>query len=294
MSYILLVEWDGNKPPSQWYRRLAHLGLTAGGHGSKDTEGVIARRTVEAGVTYQEGAIICAQETTARTLAHLASEMRAKAVSVARLEIEEMLMTEEDQKSLDRVARTLKRKGRPPKDEPTDWVVTCLDEGRTYQLLGHREPAYCPKCASFRNRYRDGVQQAVALPSGNLLDVWQKTRFLTGAFEVPAIDPLGLPANGEAQEAADRAAIQCLGKSKLMGQVAGLDLDTALRLLDLGYLNLTFTQEDRQTKRIHSITNFIQRGGNAARFMLVSQPNDVEIIDLGDADPALITRLLSK
>lgn len=291
-GYVLIIEWDGAKPPTKWYNRLAKLGLSTGNRFGHAEDGVLARRASDAGVTHQEGAIICKARSTARSLGHVAYELGAKAVTVARIEIESLSMTAEDEAALNRISRTLNRRGRPSKDEPTDWVVTCRDEGRTHQLTSHREPAYCPRCASGRVQIHSGIQASLSLPGGALLDVWQKSRFATGAFEIPLVDPEAPAANGSASEAGDTLAIQALAGSLLIGEIAGLDQATQLRLLDLGFINLQLTQDERQTRRIHGITNFIAKGGSPLCFTLPCQINDVSLIDLADQDKALVPGLL--
>ena len=294
-NYILIIEWDGKKPPSRWYGRLAKLGLTAAGDYSKREEGVIARRASEAGVTHQEGAIICVRESTARSLGHIATELGAKAVTVARLEVCEMSMTQADQAALERITRTLSKRGRPAKDEPSDWVVTCRDEAVTYQLTEHREPSYCPHCASFNVSIRNGLKNAVSYNrSLDVIGNWVATRFLGGGFEIPLIDPNAPPANGEVWDAEENRLIKVLGKSTLAQEIAAFgSFEIAMHLLDLGFINLQLAQSERLTRRIHSITDFIGKGGDPLKYTLVCQPDDVSLIDLFDQDRKLIFGIIA-
>jgi len=68
--HIVVIEWDGEKPPRQWYRRLKRL---AGGvRGDKKVNPI--ERRADKGIIIQEGCILTPSYSLARALAIMARD----------------------------------------------------------------------------------------------------------------------------------------------------------------------------------------------------------------------------
>jgi hypothetical protein len=219
MANIVILEWDGGKPPTTFYKRLHNLGLRVRGDKSV---GPIERRQAyvdkEAAVseyhqTYkndflvdirsgnireslsndssavivQEGAIICASASLASVVAAIAMNCGAKNIMLGTTTIDKYVMTEEDAKILNYVESVYGRKGRPTADKVQQvWVVTCYEEGRSYPFYG-KEIVTCPHCSGLKVAGRQGDPNFVRpIQQGeNVFEYWVQSRFITGYFEKP-------------------------------------------------------------------------------------------------------------
>lgn len=285
--YTLMVEWDGNRPPTRWYNRLAALGLSIRSDKKSDEdESPLSRRyhPGSAGVTHQEGAIILQKESAARALGYLARSMGAKAVTVGYTVPIELKMTNDDAAVMNRIKTTLERRGRPP--EKQDWVISCRDCGRTSPYNGAR-PSHCPHCNSFLFWQRTGIQVVLKDYRGlNLFDNWITSRFVTGGWEKPIInrdnpDAIDCPAKDAKEidisdpKASEHA--KSIKKTRLYQQVheayynrQTINREQAMALLDAGFLVLFRDEEKRKNNRIRSITNYIQNDGNMDGVQLIN------------------------
>lgn len=280
---IVLIEWDGKKPPSVWYHRLKKLGLVISGN--KD-QSPLTRRQTFAGVAFQEGAILTVSESEARGLAWLAKDCGAKSVSIGKIEFSEMLMTNADAAVLNRIQQTLGKRGRPVKDvQDQDWTVTCLDEMKSFESFG-REPVHCPSCGSFHIRLREG-KRPVSFSnqdSKSLVKAWTDLRWSTGKFEEPQIDPVnGLELSADYVGGDDRDMIYRIEKSTLYQQISqsNISREKALRFLDIAFGVASVDPADRQHSRISAITRFIEIGGDQSKIKnLMVDPYDLDAFDL--------------
>jgi len=218
MANIVILEWDGGKPPTTFYKRLHNLGLRV--RGDKSISPIERRQTVvntvlahseryradmkstatfltdysrsdletdASAVIVQEGAIICASASLASVVAAIAMNCGAKNIMLGTTTIEKYAMTEEDAKILNYVESVYGRKGRPTADKVQQvWVVTCYEEGRSYPFYG-KEIVTCPHCSGLKVAGRQGDTNFVRpiLQGENVFEYWVQSRFITGYFETP-------------------------------------------------------------------------------------------------------------
>ena len=279
---ILVIEWDGKRPPTRWYNRLHKLGLITSG----DKEiSPMARREGRSGVVSQEGALILNTESEARALAHLATDLGAKAVTLGHMEITELSMSREDQIVMNRIQSTLGRRGRP--ETPKNWVVTCLDEMISYEVWG-QWPVHCKTCGSFHVSIHEGNQVTGSLSGTDLWSQWSRSRFMTGTFENPVIVAGGLPLKSEAIEIVNeyRGTVEILKNSALTFQVySALSLGNiteveALRFLDYGLASLKLPAEKRSHNRLKGIEKYFLAGGAEDNIILTIKPTEVDAFDI--------------
>lgn len=280
---IVLVEWDGQKPPTTWYARLRKLGLVISGN--KD-QSPLTRRQTYVGVAYQEGAILTTSESEARGLAWLAKDCGAKTVSVGKIEFGEMMMTNSDAEVLNRIQMTLGKRGRPTKDiQDQDWSVTCLDEMKSFETYGH-EPVHCPNCGSFHIRNREGKRPITNSNQDekSLIAAWTNLRWSTGKFEAPVLDPTnGFELKADFIAGNDRDMIYRLEISTLYKQInqSCVSREKALRFLDVALGIAQIDATERQHDRIRAITRFIEIGGDQSKIKnLMVDPYDLDAFDL--------------
>jgi len=128
-GWMVVIEWDGDKPPTSFYNRVRKL--TSGVRQTDKVGSPFSRRAevdVRA-VHMQEGAILCMSKSLARALALLAQEYGAINVDVAEVKnLSPVVATEEDLQALQRIRNTLGRRGRPPRKYRRWKTVTCYEE----------------------------------------------------------------------------------------------------------------------------------------------------------------------
>lgn len=277
--WVVMVEWDGGRPPTKWYNRLSALGLNSRVKPKEtDTENPMKRRYDDgAGVTFQEGALILEQESTARMLEHLAISLGAKSAMTGFFKPVNSSLSNEDALVMAKVKSTLAKRGRPPVKQ--EYVISCRDCGHTSTAEVTR-PVNCPQCGSFLFWQRVGSRVKLHDYRGlSLFENWLYTRFETGNWEVPVIDPSNkdlpnpkLTNKKQAYESIiDPKALDIvkkLEKSPLAKQVHGafyttqrIDREQAMRLLDAGFLSQFRDPEKSRRDRIRAITDYIERGG---------------------------------
>lgn len=279
---VLIIEWDGDRPPTRWYNRLHKLGLTT--RGDKEIS-PLARREGRSGVISQEGALVLNTDSEARALGHLAEELGAKAVTIARMEVEELGMTQQDQLVMNRIQSTLGRRGRP--ETPKNWLVTCLDEMRSYEEWG-RWPVNCKHCGSFHIATHEGNQVTGALSGKTLLDQWRGSRFTTGSFEEPIIDPAGIELTADKIELVPeyRDVVKKLENSTLAYEVnaalalGAISQEKAFRYLDYGIASLRLDPTVRVHNRLHGIEKHFMAGGNEDGINIKGKADDVDRFDI--------------
>lgn len=291
--YLLVIEWDGKRPPTRWYNRLASLGLYI--RGSKE-QSPLTRRQAPTGVVHQEGALFLESESQAKTLALLAKRMGAVTVTVGETRILDTLMTNEDREALTRLHSTLGRRGRPPKDDYH--TVTCHDCLHTVEVFG-QEPPNCQLCGSFRISVREGKRvrlQSIKDADMPLMRQWINTRFVTGTWEEPIINDeqekeVTRVEYSELDIKIQRSIYHVLGISRggttLLEQLGEalekgvINSEKALRYLDVAYRVVQLDMRERLDKRALAIAEWYRQGRNEnAHTSLFVDEENVDAFDL--------------
>lgn len=297
LVYSLVIEWDGDKPPTTWYNRLAKLGLFV--RGSKE-KSPLDRRLSRSGIISQEGTLLLNNQGQAIVLGALARKLGAKAVLVGQLAVQdESSLSIQDQAALDRIAAVYGKRGRP--DPARDFVITCLDEHKSSDWNG-TNPVTCPICGSFNITFRLGKRQSfdvdAALAKHSLVTVWQRSRFQAQVFETPIntitgdpLDMSALPLDASEIHKADLA-VSWGDQVRLRDLVAkGKILDSqALRLLDCAYAALGCDAKTRLQHRLDAIAAYAMSGKNFTG-RLAADPTNLDWFDLWFYEKPLVTRL---
>jgi hypothetical protein len=288
--YTAIIEWDGMKPPTTFYNRLRELGLKVRGDDKNKEKTPLERRsTGDGSVIVQEGAIFCSSKSLAREVAMLAHDLGAAVVYVGSMEPELFHASTEDAKIHARIQSVLGRRGRPT-GEKVDWVITCLEEMRTYEVLDKRHVVNCPKCHSVKIRARIGTQDAFIYPTGrsatltSIVDNWQRHRFSQQQFEKPITDgatskvPARLPSIAEDEE---RRIVEIMRNSPdFLSDLNLLPVETAADILDavLGS-RAHYAYEDRRDSRVRACIKLFERGINSSEVNLAEDDKAVDILD---------------
>lgn len=152
-GYLVVIEWDGMKPPTPFYHRVRSLtsGVRQNDSATMRKVAPFARRSErnENAVIMQEGAIYCASKSLARALALLAQEYGAVNVDIATVsKMSPVEATTADLAALSKINKILGRRGRPP-NRSNRWIsVTCYEEVLTQTLLTDKDIINCPTCGS--------------------------------------------------------------------------------------------------------------------------------------------------
>lgn len=274
--FFVAIEWDGEQPPSTWYERMHYLAGRV--RGDKD-ETPVVRRDNDSGVIFQEGLILTPSESLARTLAFLARDkFEAAAVAVGEAVINPAFtMSREDAAIINRISRTLGKRGRKPK--PQDWVVTCIEEMTTYGV-NESQPIQCPHCRGMRIRVRPGTRTGYRDDHDDILALWIRTRFAGPHWEPAGVDMLTdidpvPPAIDDIEFGSDLDSefVAGLQNSGIAEQIEHLPRFKQLELLDAVYVARRFTNSaKRQTARINAVAKYFQYGGTRSDFAIAETP----------------------
>jgi hypothetical protein len=280
--HIVITEFDGNKPPSVYYSRLHRLGLNVrrNGAGNKDRP-VIARRAESGynrysnnmGVVAQEGVILCSSASMAQLIGNLALQHGASFVQVGVADLEPVRTAPADTAALDRIQVVLGRRGKPL--DPSTWTVTCLEELSSMEVEA-RGVAVCPDCGGANIVVRQGPLSPVRInPQQSLIENWQTTRFTTGRFEIPDIDPKGqkpVPANIKSD--IEKATAKSVQKSPELTHLLDADIPDSLgfEVLDAIFsARAHHSTEIRNQARAAAYIAYVRKGGNPMSVSLVER-----------------------
>jgi hypothetical protein len=268
-SYLVAIEWDGQQPPTRWYRRLGKLGLRVG---SKSTEvSPVDRRAASinyAGqqvhaVIYQEGAIMVSSFSLARLLKSYAKREGAINVRIAAIEmIEAWEDTAADRELLGRIENVFGRRGRAP--EPEKWAVTC-SECLSVTAQEAAAVVSCGNCGGLMIHARRGLPSIYADPGGDVVAAWLRLRFGGAHWEPATIDEAGEePPALELCNYDDKGAWIAMENAPALDLIRKMDRSSAFLFLDAIYVNLTsYDRAERVERRVKAVVEYYRLGGAA-------------------------------
>jgi len=283
VMHIVVIEWDGNKAPSLYYRRVHALSFKVAG----DKElSPLARRAGEdggQGVIMQEGVFLCASESLARQIAGIALDCGAVNVSLGTVQFPgHFTRSVEDAQILDRVEMVLGRRGRKPPEEL--WAVSCLECLQVSNVTTW-QPVSCPTCGGLRIHARRGAVRTFQDPGGDVLSAWRQTRFAGPHWEPAPLSADGQPAPpaGDILNQTEEQWADALAASPHLASVRQMPRQTALAFLDAMFANRSYrTQEARLQTRLTVATAFFMRHGDPMKISL-PEPNAPDLVDAGSA-----------
>ena len=277
--WCVVIEWDGKQPPTAFYKLMHRLGLRVRRPDLDKTKAPAERRrsdsTNESATTAQEGVYWLASESLARQVAGYAQAFHARAVSFGEAEFTDSFVPNEfDRAAYRQIEIEYRRRGRPPVRPPQDWVVTCLEQARSFQVSDAEFVIQCPDCGGLRINTRNGVLNVYEppAPADPLGEYWLRTRFSHGHFEVPITDEGGAkpPALGNVNDIARKTSGVFTGK---------LTTRNSLEMLDGVYVSLAAHDEKkRQDARTKAVIRLIQcgYGTDVARLVSLDQPDALD------------------
>lgn len=303
--YGVIIEWGGQEPPGKWYRTMRHLtGFSVRSRKVGKALGGVAPRTVltvpgdladdlaKVGMNFvagasddprsndfggiaQEGAIIVASYTLARTLYLLLDEgftitdhgeevlMKPEKVYFMTLTIEDSFgPSPADAMAMARIRATLGKRGPRPKEKP--YAITCYECQFTYGLEVHAV-LRCPKCGGQHIRPRQGQIAAYADPGGDLVGAWLRTRFGNGHWEFGGWGTTPAPeaAAIKISDPDELGFVRTLVASPLLGQLAGLERAEQMAVLDAAMtIRLRWQPARRSLARTEALVQYFILGGS--------------------------------
>lgn len=323
--HVVVIEWDGEQPPTRWYDRLHRL---AGRVRGDKEQSVIERRTDKA-LIVQEGCILCPSESLAKTLATLArDEFEAEHVMIGKTRLTDTFgVSREDRQILGRVEMVLGRKGRPPKAE--DWAVTCLEEMESFNVRSSG-PYQCPSCKGLRIHNRRGKNAGIRLKAREVqdlspFDLWISTRFRYGSWSPAFIRikgydqetgenlDLGNPQSityenedggkfeawvsglrdeePEIYNEREEQIVDALRSSRILDKQEEIPVDIFFDILDAILVNRAYmSDESRLQNRVEAAQIYFRRGGTPAGISLAEMPTLDYLSAAGPLDPDVVAK----
>ena len=296
-TYTVVIEWDGQKPPTNWYRRRDSMVGMVRGDKSQSSWDRRQRDGID-GVIVQESVIICTSESLAMSLADIAYNEAGYTLEYNGGHRPEVYIVEgetskvqpgfsEWRKVVQNIQSKLSKRGRQP--AKVDYQVTCLEEMIVSTVKAPRGRVInCPKCGGVHIRAREGQPHAFNDNGQDIFDLWLATRFAGPHFEpatvvdnggvnAPKVDDLLISQNDEMVIEGIKVSSDVLGIARQIAQTGRHD---ALLLLDAVFVGRRHNKEEKRNKaRIEAATQFFAQGGSPAGIVLAETP----IPDLLDA-----------
>lgn len=293
--YIVVIEWDGMKPPTTYYHRLRKLAFRVRGNKDKSP---IARRSSEDdhGVIMQEGAIMTHSESLARTIAYLARHHGASFVAVGTINLEtDFVPSQDDVETFHRIENAFGKRGRPETDK-IDWAVLCIEEAKMYEVKDVARVAVCPSCMATNIKARPGKINYMKMPSKSTLeDAWVRTRFSTGVFEPAVIvDDSTYPyppklAAIKYKNEQEAKTVKLIVESKpfirdlnsIQSITKKPNNATSLRLMDAVFISREYYPvEKRQRNRVIAATEMFKANVDPSLVKLLEDDKQVDLLDM--------------
>lgn len=323
--HVVVIEWDGEQPPTRWYDRMHALAGTVRG----DKEMSVIERRTDKGLIVQEGCILCPSESLAKTLAVLArDEFEARHVMIGKTKLTDAFgVSRQDHEILQRVEARLGRRGRPPAKKY--FALTCLEEMESYTVLSSG-PYQCPSCKGLRIHARQGTNMAYYLEKPTDLspfDLWVETRFRAGTWEPSVVkingdvlgqeedliigDPESLRYEDEEGKVRIRpyfhfvpgvfdleiysdkeaAIVDALRNSPIVERQEEIPMDILFIILDAILVNRVYMSEtDRTRSRIEAAQVYFRRGGSPTGISLIEMPTPDLLSAAGPIDPDVVAK----
>lgn len=315
-NWVVIIEWDGQVPPTKWYRYLDKL---AGGHkkggdytssvrGKGASAGIsnpLERRAggeYVQGIVAQEGCIICQSQSSAVYIANFAKYEigewmetniqkkgsqtgfygKAPTVLIGTLDLslKGLLGTSDALELVERTNKVLGKMGRKPPSKT--WAVTCLECLQVGNVKAPRA-INCPKCSGLRIHTREGtVAHFKDDPNIPVFEIWKRTRFFGAHFE-PAI----CTEQGEHQapkldkveifSSKEDDAYRSIASSTLPSLLEKADRQIAFDILDAVLASRSHYDSDtRKRKRVEAVTAYFLEQGKQGK-----QPSvNISLIEL--------------
>lgn len=283
MSYIVVLEWDGDKPPTTFYNRMRKLGLLV--RGDKDISPLKRRAMYEGSVIAQEGAIICSSQSLANLVAIYAQQDGAKNVMIATATPVEFHASQDDVNVLNKVEAIYGKRGRPS-GEKQNWAITCLEECKSYQS---EDEAYavgnCPYCRGAVIKTIPGDIPVWKMPDGDVFEAWTRHRFAGGEFFIShesdqAAEP---PAKANITHVAEAKTVEMMRNSAdFIVAINKMPRHTAIRVLDAVLASRTHMRyETRKENRVKSAIYLFERNADPKKVSLSEPTDKVDLLDAG-------------
>jgi len=306
---VVLIEWDGKKPPTTYYNRLESIGLVVRGNKEDRNLSPMVRREMRVpeklrtnngdipSIIFQEGAVMCSNEQLARTVAQYAHEARAKNVVIVSGMAEEYAMDVNDAKVMNKLENMLGRRGRPAKDmTKQNWTVTCHDECAVYRVEDAKYVPTCPRCHSPNIFSRVGDIAAYAMPTGgDIFECWKRLRFSTGRFEVCEEGQSEAPPIFACSITGDDFNVVCnMERSKtFVNEIAKIESKDgrkmALKILDAVFTARNFLSDKaRRDARLNAVLPLYEKGVLPTEASIIESPNEYDMLDGSHVDPKMI------
>ena len=296
MSWLVIIEWDGAKPPTRFYDRMHGIGLYV--RGNKDESplqrradmNLRAARGGDPAIICQEGAVVCGHESTARLVYQEAEFCGAKAVQLHNCNAVTWSLSTEDARAFKRIEDTFGKRGRPSIETvKQDWVVTCFEHAASFPMQDAVYAEHCPECSGTRVRSRPGVEEHYKVPSGDVFEAWKRHRFVNGTFERPIADDTAKepPKQTSQDDDKEAATVRKIAANKdLIARLAKLKRESALAVLDAIFCSRTYISDTaRKENRIRTVVALYEKGIKPTEVGLLEMKDAVEFVDASGVLP---------
>ena len=282
-GFLVIVEWDGVKPPTSYYNRLKYMTTRVRGD---DSIGPIARRSQNnhgsEALILQEGVFLCSDLSQAKVIAMIAQNYGAAYVQISETTViadNIITATGEDVAAMERVTDILGKRGHPY-DERT-WAVTCLVDVVVNEEVS-RGVIKCPACGATAIRVREGSPAKYSVPTDvGTFEAWARLRFFNGSYEVPLLGKgyKKPPANYKITNNIDKDIFDLMAASDFE-KLDYLTFRDGFAILDAIFLSRLMNEHAyRQKRRVQAIAYTLINYPDAGGIRMAERSDVVDLFD---------------
>lgn len=306
-SYVVVIEWNGKKPPTTFYNRLHEYGLWSRDRRSNQERDEVSLMTwrgnrpgsnksdAKSGLVIQEGMIMVASYGLAQEIALLARKAGAVFVQVGQMYTSDLHASVPDMEAFEERQMNISKRGPKPIASNGTYCVTCYEEAQTYEVETDMAPMTClhQSCRSTFIVSRFGRLPRFRKPQDgeNLADYWARTRFDTGEFVIPIVNNPEEGSYPAPRQLAKQVTLPKMKLTKALKEAMLLDTALTFRAYDIAYCMSTRSPEARRLMRVHAVNSFASENAEGYYSFAVKE-DTVDTLDLVSVDYETFSKYL--
>lgn len=300
--WVVVVEPDGEQPPTTWYNFLSEvMNIKTRRLSIPDKDEVVEPLVRRGGeehpaVTAQECVYFFSSEAAAKTVANEAEYYQKqgvfKNIFMGQFRPTELVMSEAEKEAILNMRRKRTQRGRPSKEqsEVKEFTVTCKSCANSFKTeTSEKKLTRCPNCYGTLIEYYSGEDiELRENPDLTNVQNWFSHRFIRGRYHITELSQdtgKNMVVHPDHINTVRREPKETYGKmlkSPAIDFINKMDIDEAFYVLDAIYCSVsTKTTEQRTIDRQACVAKYFEQGGQPDT-RLKFKVSD-EVFDLIDA-----------